>query len=978
MIKNQYSLMTKLILLLTLIITASVSLFSQNAPRRAPLNPDFERYIDKLNSGKAHLSGTDEYGTGAMPPPGMVSFDTYLKSNQHKATSFDAVYDLRDYGLLTPVKGQTNNACWAFATMGSVESRWLKSGFGTWDLSENNLKYCHGFDPSRNTYGNHWMSTAYFARRSGPLIEADDPNSTFSTCPAGKIPVGYITDARYLPNDMNTIKQAILDQGAIFTLMYYSSTYYNATNFTYYRGDSADVNHAVDLVGWDDMKVTAGGTGAWICKNSYGTGWGEAGYFYVSYNDKCILDYNAYWPVRTDYKSEDFIYGYDDLGNYGAFGYGTDAGYMLVKYTASAPQILSKVGTYAMAAGENIEIDIFSDFDTITLVPSGLLSYTGGISCPLPGYYTSDLTTTVSVQPGETFYIRVKYDTPGLGYQIPTEYLIPGYSYPQIEKNIAWTSGTGTDGSWYLIGSTNITPYYQADPCVKVYAGPWNTWIGNQDTDWNTPGNWSTGEVPDAFMDIVIADAINDPVINQDSAHAATCNHLFIAEGATLTIAAGKALTVNGTLTNHAGNTGLVAGSGASLITLGDVTGTATVNCTISGNTLHLVSAPVSDAVSGIFIGKYLQKHTESTNAYTYIPATDEPLVPQKGYALWSVGTFTVSYTGQLNTGLISMPLTRTSANLYYSGWNLTGNPYPSYIDWDAVAGWNKYNINSTIYTLTDGNWATYISGINNEPGIGTIGGSRFIAPGQGFFVSVSDVGNGTLAMDNRVRVHSATQFFKSAETDNLVRIKVSGNGYEDEAIIRFIPEATAEFDGSYDALKLNGYNDESAQVYTLGSTPLAINSLPPGVSEIPLGIHANTSSNYTITAIANSTPEKIVLEDTRTGIFTNLSSQPYTFSFSSGENEYRFRLLFNTLVSAETHGTESSPAVVYSDHQTVHINFKNGAEGDISIYTLEGQRVTTKLRAEGMNSINLPGRGIFIVKVVTEEGAMVRKVWGE
>jgi C1A family cysteine protease len=978
MIKNKNSLMAKLILLLTLIIAASVSLFSQNAPRRAPLNPDFVRFIDKLNSGKAPLPGTDEFGTGAIPPPGMVTFDTYFKNTKLKSTYFDPVYDLRDYGLLTPVKGQTNNACWAFATMGSVESRWLKSGFGTWDLSENNLKYCHGFDPSRNTYGNHWMSTAYFARRSGPLIEADDPNSTSSTCPSGKIPVGYITDARYLPNDMNTIKQAILDEGAIFTLMYYSSTYYNASDFTYYRGDSADVNHAVDLVGWDDTKVTAGGTGAWICKNSYGAGWGEAGFFYVSYNDKCILDYNAYWPVRNEYIAEDFIYGYDKLGNYGAYGYGTDAGYMLVKYIASAPQMLSKVGTYAMAAGENIEIDIFSDFDTITLVPSGLLSHTEGISCPLPGYYTSDLATAVSVKPGDRFYVRVKYNTPGVGYQIPTEYLIPGYSYPEIEKNIAWMSGTGTDGSWFLLGSTNSILEHQMDPCVKVYAEPWNTWTGNLDADWNSPLNWSTGEVPDAFMDIVIADAINDPVINQDSANPATCNHLFIEEGATLTLAAGKALTVNGTLANHAGNTGLVIRSGASLISLGDVTGTATVNSTVSGNTWHLVSAPVSDAVSGTFLGKYLQKHTESTNSYTYIPATDEALVTQKGYALWGVGTFIVTYTGQLNTGLISLPLTRTSEDLYYSGWNLTGNPYPSYIDWDASAGWNKNNVNSTIYKLKDGNWATYISGINNEPGIGTNGGSRYIAPGQGFFISVKDVGNGTLAMDNRVRVHSASRFFKNTDTENLVRLTVSGNGYTDEAIIRFIPEATAEFDGRYDALKLNGYNDESAQVYTLGSTPLAINSLPPGVSEIPLGIHANTSSNYTISATATGSQDKIVLEDTRTGIFTNLSTQPYTFDFVSGENEQRFKLLFNTLVSAETYETESSPAAVYCYHQTVHINFKNEVEGDISIYTLEGQRVATKLRAEGMNSINLPGRGIYIVKVVTEKGAIVRRVWGD
>ena len=54
--------------------------------------------------------------------------------------------------------------------MAAVESQWLKLGLGTTDLSENNLKYCNGFDASRNEYGNHFMATAYFARRQGPPV----------------------------------------------------------------------------------------------------------------------------------------------------------------------------------------------------------------------------------------------------------------------------------------------------------------------------------------------------------------------------------------------------------------------------------------------------------------------------------------------------------------------------------------------------------------------------------------------------------------------------------------------------------------------------------------------------------------------------------------------------------------------------------------------------------------------------------------
>ena len=40
------------------------------------------------------------------------------------------------------------------------------------------------------------------------------------------------------------------------------------------------MNHAVVIVGWDDNKIDSG---SWICKNSYGSTWGEAGYFWVAW-----------------------------------------------------------------------------------------------------------------------------------------------------------------------------------------------------------------------------------------------------------------------------------------------------------------------------------------------------------------------------------------------------------------------------------------------------------------------------------------------------------------------------------------------------------------------------------------------------------------------------------------------------------------------------------------------------------------------
>jgi cathepsin L len=39
----------------------------------------------------------------------------------------------------------------------------------------------------------------------------------------------------------------------------------------------SSINHAVILCGWDDAK------GAWLLKNSWGTGWGENGFMWIKY-----------------------------------------------------------------------------------------------------------------------------------------------------------------------------------------------------------------------------------------------------------------------------------------------------------------------------------------------------------------------------------------------------------------------------------------------------------------------------------------------------------------------------------------------------------------------------------------------------------------------------------------------------------------------------------------------------------------------
>ncbi len=206
----------------------------------------------------------------------------------------------------------------------------------------------------------------------------------------------------------------------------------------------------------------------------------------------------------------------------------------------------------------------------------------------------------------------------------------------------------------------------------------------------------------------------------------------------------------------------------------------------------------------------------------------------------------TAEFIGPLNKGLIGINVTRNSPGTN-SGWNLVGNPYPSAIDWDAATGWTKTNVqNATYRHVNNSTWASYVGGV------GVNGGSRYIAPVQGFFVNVSEgFSAGILSMNNSVRTHTSTPFFKD-EIADIVRLEVSGNGYMDETAIRFLDIATSDFDADWDAHKLFGTVNEAPAIYCADNGMMAINSLPE-TNTVPVGVKAGVPGEFTITATETS-----------------------------------------------------------------------------------------------------------------------------
>jgi len=168
-------------------------------------------------------------------------------------------------------------SCWAFAITACLEQYLNHSGQGKIDVSEQQTvsccTTCSGCD------GGYLEEAAEYVTTNGIHAEADwGYTATTGSCTShsGKTYKGeksYKVCSSY-PADM----KAALDAGQVVDAAFYVyNDFFNYTSGVYkHKTGSMAGGHAVCAVGYDD----AGDY--WIVRNSWGSSWGESGYFRIS------------------------------------------------------------------------------------------------------------------------------------------------------------------------------------------------------------------------------------------------------------------------------------------------------------------------------------------------------------------------------------------------------------------------------------------------------------------------------------------------------------------------------------------------------------------------------------------------------------------------------------------------------------------------------------------------------------------------
>lgn len=470
-----------------------------------------------------------------------------------------------------------------------------------------------------------------------------------------------------------------------------------------------------------------------------------------------------------------------------------------------------------------------------------------------------------------------------------------------------------------------------------------------------------------------------------------TVSDLIINSGET-SISAAKKLTVttlmtnNGTLTLNSDATGT-----ATILTPTTISGAGNykVNQHFSSYRTWYMSSPVASAKpTGMNRIKYYDETAVPgvLSWPTLFDAREGSPVPYgsnsfaigKGYQVVPDNDDTnIEFSGaSLNNDDISIPVTRSAANTTKPGFNLIGNPYPSYLDWTEV-----YTANSSLmptstmwYRTKDGIYDFWT--VNGSGGLGTpVEASKDIPPMQAFWIRTV-TGGGNISLTNEMRSHAPGSNFllKAPSTDkaenSILRLTVSNDINTNETVIYFNENASDGFD-SYDSPKM--FNEDVAipELYTqLGDEFLVMNGFKSVQmdSEIALGFITGEQGSFSIRANEFSNFDadvKLVLIDKLTNVETNLSNgESYSFESNVTNTMDRFTVKFKSASGTTNLEQElKNKAVVYSTNQSIII--QTLANANVEVYNTLGQLVYSQDNVIDRNVLNFNfNTGVYLVSV--------------
>ncbi|MDB9888475.1 DUF5011 domain-containing protein [Polaribacter sp.] len=524
----------------------------------------------------------------------------------------------------------------------------------------------------------------------------------------------------------------------------------------------------------------------------------------------------------------------------------------------------------------------------------------------------------------------------------------------------------GTYTITYNVSDSDGNQATEVTRIVTVFTSMWN---GSVNNDWDTAANWSSNSVPGPTASVRIPKTgiTNFPT----ASNAVTLNAVTIESGASLIAES----TFSGSLTYkrklHLANDWNFISSPVAGVEVGQVLSTTDVQ---TGSGMHLGLSYYDNSIPG----------------WEYFTTISSGIMGSgDGFAVL-VNSGDVFFTGTMPVGPIDKSLTQG-----IDGWNLIGNPYPSYLainnsaDATNFLDANSSNISSNysgIYLWDVANQNSSIKVVNQATD------SYDMAPGQGFFVNVNSDGN-SVSFTKEMQSHQTTEiFYRTTEPTPTIVLELENNGDVKTTTIKYFDTTTAGLDIGYDAgafnaggesdFKLNTHLLEDSEGIDFMLQCLSTNEYETSV--VPVALKAEAGFEILFSVETSNLPEgiKVFLEDKTTNTYTRLDevNSEYMVTLTEAENGIgRFYLHTKSSVLNTNDIHLNTISIYKKNSSTIRIVGLGESTTNFKLFNVLGVLVKNiTFTADRVLDIGIPRlpAGIYIVQLENEYGIVNKKLF--
>ena len=371
-------------------------------------------------------------------------------------------------------------------------------------------------------------------------------------------------------------------------------------------------------------------------------------------------------------------------------------------------------------------------------------------------------------------------------------------------------------------------------------------------------------------------------------------------------------------------------------------------------------------------------------------------LVPGKGYLVATAQPTLLEAKGTLNQGLVTMPVTKLAG--WRTGYNLIGNPYQSYLDFDAFAAYNSGgNDNRNLWSGNNVSNASYV--ILDKDGYSThaynssansFGASRYLHPHQGFMIVLE--GNGSNAyFDNTMCTTTGTNAAFRDDDEHvdypLVNLIVTeDDGNRDITTIELGRPDRGGALKQYDLRLGTGclYTHYEDQDYAIAFTQ-------PGIDHVGVRFETDEEATYTLTwDMENGEFSYLHLIDNITGSNIDcLQAREYRFTASPSDYKSRFKLVFEYTGIDEPEGdgpSTGSGTFAFVMGNELVVNVVNSGPSTpstgsgtalLQMFDMTGRKVMEKTVCGTQTTVALPDltAGMYVLRLNERNGNKVQKI---